>query len=101
MSKYLIVALATAGSLLAGAAFAGDEAKTTQKPAATSKSTKSTKEAKPSKEAATPTAGASSTTVTTSSDVVAMAPIPDTKENRAKYGKPLSAMGRQTATRGN
>lgn len=33
--------------------------------------------------------------------VVANAPIPDTPENRAKYGQPLSRAGRATAPNGN
>ena len=33
--------------------------------------------------------------------VVANAPIPDTAENRAKYGAPMSNAGKRTAARGN
>jgi len=33
--------------------------------------------------------------------VVANAPIPDTEENRAKFGGPLSNAGKRTPTRGN
>jgi predicted secreted protein len=40
--------------------------------------------------------GASVTTMT-----VTNGPIPDTAENRAKYGQPLSRTGRMTAARGN
>jgi hypothetical protein len=34
-------------------------------------------------------------------DIVSNGPIPDTKENRAKYGKPLSNAGRMTKPAGN
>lgn len=33
--------------------------------------------------------------------VVASAPVPDTAENRAKFGAPLSMMGKRTAAKGN
>ena len=99
MSKPIVLALVAAGSLFAGAALAGETTtKDASKPATASKAAKS-------KTAATPKAGAASATTssdpTTAADVVAMAPVPDTKENRAAYGKPLSRMGRQTAARGN
>ncbi len=34
-------------------------------------------------------------------NVVSNGPVPDTQENRAKYGRPLSHAGRQTAAQGN
>ena len=34
-------------------------------------------------------------------DVVSNAPVPDTQENRAKYGRPMSHAGRATAPSGN
>jgi len=64
-------------------------------------------------------ASATSTTTTASADVTAPAatsaaanasfttmtvtngPVPDTKENRAKYGQPLSRAGKMTTARGN
>ena len=46
--------------------------------------------------ATTATANASFTTMT-----VTNGPVPDTKENRAKYGAPLSRAGKMTAARGN
>lgn len=33
--------------------------------------------------------------------VVSNAPVPDTRDNRAKYGRPLSMTGRKTAPAGN
>ena len=46
---------------------------------------------------ATSVAGNVSVTTTT----VTNGPVPDTAENRAKYGQPLSRAGRLTAARGN
>ena len=34
-------------------------------------------------------------------NVITNGPVPDTKENRAKYGQPMSNAGRQTAPAGN
>jgi hypothetical protein len=34
-------------------------------------------------------------------DVVSNGPVPDTRENRAKYGRPMSNAGRRTAPAGN
>ncbi|MEI9890214.1 MAG: hypothetical protein WDN45_05945 [Caulobacteraceae bacterium] len=34
-------------------------------------------------------------------DVISNGPVPDTRENRAKYGQPLSNAGRMTRARGN
>ena len=106
MSKTLVIALAAAGSLLASAAFAegttSKDATGKDSASAASKDSKSAttmKSTKPAKSAETPSSGAASTTM--ASDVVSMAPIPDTKENRAKYGKPLSHAGQSTAARGN
>jgi len=41
------------------------------------------------------------TTSPTGAQVIANAPIPDTPENRARYGQPLSRAGKQTAPAGN
>lgn len=46
---------------------------------------------------ATTVAGNVSVTTTT----VTNGPVPDTAENRAKYGQPLSRAGKRTAARGN
>jgi hypothetical protein len=53
---------------------------------------------------AAPTAGAdvSATTPATFTNMtVTNGPVPDTRENRAKYGQPLSRAGKRTAARGN
>jgi len=39
--------------------------------------------------------------VTFSTEVVASAPVPDTPQNRARYGQPMSNAGKHTAPRGN
>jgi hypothetical protein len=48
---------------------------------------------------AAPTGAASSVSFTTMT--VTNGPVPDTAENRAKYGQPLSRAGKRTAARGN
>jgi hypothetical protein len=48
------------------------------------------------------TGAAVNTSATTTSDqVIASQPVPDTPANRAKYGKPLSRAGKRTAPAGN
>ena len=48
------------------------------------------------------TAGADVAATTSFSNVtVTNGPVPDTAENRAKYGQPLSRAGKRTAARGN
>jgi hypothetical protein len=42
-----------------------------------------------------------STSATVTTEVIASAPVPDTPENRARYGQPLSRAGKMTAPRGN
>jgi hypothetical protein len=49
--------------------------------------------------ATTETTNASATTFT--SMTVTNGPVPDTKENRAKYGQPMSRAGKRTAAAGN
>jgi len=51
-------------------------------------------------------AAASTTTTTVDAEgvrrtLVASSPVPDTPENRAKYGKPMSNAGRRTRAAGN
>ena len=48
---------------------------------------------------AAPVTDSSAPTVTT--EVIASAPVPDTPENRARFGQPLSRAGKMTAPRGN
>jgi hypothetical protein len=62
--------------------------------------------ASPSSDAATvaPAAGAPTQRAPAASagtDVISNGPIPDTKENRAKYGQPLSHAGKMTKAAGN
>ncbi len=46
-------------------------------------------------------ASASAPAATYTSTMVTNGPVPDTAENRAKYGAPLSRAGKRTAARGN
>ena len=51
---------------------------------------------------AAPSAGADvAATATFTNMTVTNGPVPDTAENRAKYGQPLSHAGKRTAARGN
>ena len=123
MSRSLLIGLAAAGSLFAGAAMANDpstrgspdlpSAQTTATPAEDALSTdatarSSTSSVSASELAPTPSANVASSTTTTDStgaivtrELVASAPVPDTPENRARFGQPLSNAGRMTAPRGN
>jgi hypothetical protein len=42
-----------------------------------------------------------STSPSVTTEVIASAPVPDTPENRARFGQPLSRAGKMTAPRGN
>jgi hypothetical protein len=101
---------AAAASTLATAALAQDNsndrdvtapsASQSQGPAATENSVPAT--------AVTPSANVASSTTTIDADgavvtnqVITNGPVPDTPENRARYGQPLSHAGRMTAPRGN
>jgi len=91
--KTLLIA-AGAVALMTGAAFAQTPADTTEPmpaPSATD-STMST----PSTTATAPSGMA-----TASVQTVTNGPIPDTPENRAKYGAPMSRAGKRTAPVGN
>jgi hypothetical protein len=51
---------------------------------------------------AAPAAGADVAATTSFSNItVTNGPVPDTAENRAKYGQPMSRAGKRTAARGN
>jgi len=94
--KTLLIA-AGAVALMTGAAFAQTPADTTEPmpaPSATD-STMST----PSTTTSTATAPGGMTTA--SVQTVTNGPIPDTPENRAKYGAPMSRAGKRTAPVGN
>ena len=71
--------------------------------ATTSTDASATTDATVTSEATTPapsaTDAAQSVSVTTST--VTNGPVPDTAENRAKYGKPMSRAGQRTAAKGN
>ncbi|MEW5687034.1 MAG: hypothetical protein AB1942_19105 [Pseudomonadota bacterium] len=51
--------------------------------------------------AATADASATAPAATYTSTTVTNGPVPDTAENRAKYGQPMSRAGKRTAARGN
>ena len=50
---------------------------------------------------AAPAATSSATAASVTTTMVSNGPVPDTAENRAKYGQPLSRAGKRTAARGN
>ncbi len=60
-----------------------------------------TTEPAPAAPAATSAAADVSTAATFTNMTVTNGPVPDTAENRAKYGAPLSRAGKRTAARGN
>ena len=123
MSRSLLIGLAAAGSLIAGAAMAQDvttrdsldqpSSPTTATQAEDELSTdvtarSSTSSVPASDLAPTPSANVASSTTTTDStgaivthELVTNGPVPDTPQNRARYGQPLSHAGRMTAPRGN
>jgi hypothetical protein len=55
-------------------------------------------------DAGAPTGGAANASATVNANgvvTIASQPVPDTPENRAAFGKPLSRAGRRTAPKGN
>lgn len=74
-------------------------ATTTSAPAAAADVTTSTTTT--STDVTAPSATSAATNVSFTSMTVTNGPVPDTRENRAKYGQPLSRAGRMTAARGN
>ena len=123
MSRSLLIGLAAAGSLIAGAAMAQDvttrgsqdlpSSQTTATQAEDELSTDATARSSTSSVSAadlapTPGANVASSTTTTDStgaivtnELVTNGPVPDTPQNRARFGQPLSHAGRMTAPRGN
>ena len=112
--KFFSLTIATAAAaLLGGAAYAQQPAEPTQSSASTSRSADtppanatvgatSTTYGTPAPAPAATTSGADvSTAATFTSMTVTNGPVPDTAENRAKYGQPLSRAGKRTAARGN
>jgi hypothetical protein len=71
----------------------------TSAPAATSSTDTSTTASADT--TAAPAATTASTNASFTNTTVTNGPVPDTRENRAKYGQPLSRAGRMTAARGN
>jgi hypothetical protein len=115
MRTRLMIAAAATATLLAGAAFAQppaasgsnfkQSADTAVNPPA-SDATPYTAPVAPSADSATvaPAAGAPTErapAATAGTDLVTNGPVPDTKENRAKYGMPMSNAGRRTQAAGN
>lgn len=120
--KLIHLATATAAvALLGGAAYAQDPAPRDQVPPATTDATTPPADttAAPPADTTTSATTSATTSTTTATDVTAPAastagtnvsftnmtvtngPVPDTKENRAKYGQPLSRAGKMTAAKGN
>ncbi|MDP3160910.1 MAG: hypothetical protein Q8N31_12900 [Reyranella sp.] len=50
---------------------------------------------------AAPAAGAFGTSASVTTSTVTNGPVPDTAENRRKYGQPMSRAGKRTSARGN
>ncbi|MEO5933810.1 MAG: hypothetical protein ABIQ08_09700 [Duganella sp.] len=109
MSKMLFIGLAAASSLIAGAAMAQDEPAPAQTTVTVTEETTTTTTSVPAAKLA-PTPSANVASSTTSRDVdgaivtrelVTSGPVPDTAENRARYGQPMSHAGKKTAPRGN
>lgn len=119
--KFLAIA-AAASALMAGAAYAqpstppapDTEPATSAPPVPTpdtsvSTTTDATATTSPSDTTATTSASGATATSATSfgagasvtTTLVTNGPVPDTAENRAKYGQPLSRAGKRTAARGN
>ncbi len=99
MKTLKIAALGLIAASLAGAAFAQD-ASGAMAPA--SPAMDSSQAAAPSA-ATTPSAdaAASNTNATVQNTTVTNGPVPDTPENRAKYGAPMSHAGKKTKPAGN
>jgi len=111
--KLTTLATATAAvALLGGAAYAQDphaahtppaaETAPAQDPMPADASASATVSAQASADVTAPaatTGAAANASFTTM--VVTNGPVPDTPENRAKYGKPMSNAGKRTAAKGN
>jgi len=90
----LLTAVA-ATALMGGAAFAQPPAKSSP-PVATTAQSAQTGTAVSTSVTTTDPSGA-----TVTNTMVTNGPVPDTPENRAKYGQPLSHAGRRTLAKGN
>jgi len=115
MKLNIILTVAAASALMSGAAFAqpaqapapDSAAQDPTVPAGQSATTTTTTTTAP---VAADTGAATSTAVTTSDAATGASvtvttltngPVPDTAENRAKYGGPMSHAGKHTAAKGN
>ena len=74
---------------------------TTESSATTSAPMPSSDTSVTSSTTAAPAAGNYATGASVTTTLVTNGPVPDTPENRAKYGQPLSRAGKMTAARGN
>jgi len=104
MSKSLMIGLVAAGALFAGTAMAGDDhaAQTTTTQSAASAETSVPAEAvTPSANVVSSTTTVDSTGATVTTELVTNGPVPDTPQNRARYGQPMSHAGKATAPKGN
>jgi hypothetical protein len=108
-----MIATAAAAAMLAGAAFAQPGADNSSSPNALPSGAEAAPSAAPAPDAAAqpgadtvaPAAGApverTPAGSAESTDIVSNGPIPDTRANREKYGRPLSNAGRMTKPSGN
>ena len=109
MRASVLIALAGAAALAAGAAMAQTTPAPTDNsgavnapPAAADSSSASGVDLAPAGGfASSDTLGDTSKLKAGDANVVSNAPVPDTHANRAKYGRPLSHAGRMTAATGN
>jgi hypothetical protein len=121
MRTKLMIATAAAAALLAGGAFAqasgsnapqsaGDTAVNppvaaapapAPAPAAGADVTAPAPDATVAPAAGAPTERTPAASVSGGTEVISNGPVPDTPENRAKYGKPMSNAGRMTKPAGN
>jgi hypothetical protein len=100
---------AAAASSIGCAAFAAPTSDTDQAQQATAKAEQSTTaDNSVPASAVTPSANVASSTTTIDADgatvttqLITNGPVPDTPQNRARYGQPLSHAGKATAPKGN
>ena len=109
--KMQLIAATAAFALMGGAAMAQDKSMDSMaQPTADSMAQPATDAGMDTSATVTDTSAAGVTTSTTTTDstgatvttsTVTNGPVPDTPENRAKYGQPMSHAGKMTAARGN
>ena len=101
MKLTTLMTAAAAVALLGGAAFAQTPAPAEQMPAKPTVSVTSTTETPAPAATTSATDVAAGATTTFTNLTVTNGPVPDTAENRAKYGAPMSNAGKRTAAKGN